>query len=97
MRPHKRYRAGIDIGGTFTDLVLVDDETGERAVGKVLTSPEDPSEAVEEGLVELLDHEGVAPKELKTIVHGTTLARPRPSAFCAPRCPSTSCAASTAG
>jgi N-methylhydantoinase A len=64
---------GIDIGGTFTDLVLIDDETGERAVGKVLTSLEDPSEAVEEGLSELLDREGVVPKELKTIVHGTTL------------------------
>ena len=64
---------GIDIGGTFTDLVLLDDETGERAVGKVLTSPEDPSEAVEKGLVDLLDLEGVAPEELKTIVHGTTL------------------------
>ena len=64
---------GIDIGGTFTDLVLLDDETGERAVGKILTSPEDPSEAVEKGLVELLDLEGVAPEELKTIVHGTTL------------------------
>jgi N-methylhydantoinase A len=62
---------GIDIGGTFTDLVLLDDETGERAVGKVLTSPEDPSEAVEKGLVDLLDLEGVAPEELKTIVHGT--------------------------
>ena len=42
-------------------------------MGKVLTNAEEPSEAVEEGLVELLDHEGVAPKELKTIVHGTTL------------------------
>jgi N-methylhydantoinase A len=64
---------GIDIGGTFTDLVLIDDATGERAVGKVLTSQEDPSEAVEEGLVELLERESVATAELKTIVHGTTL------------------------
>jgi N-methylhydantoinase A len=64
---------GIDIGGTFTDLVLIDDDTGNRAVGKVLTSQEDPSEAVEEGLVELLEREGVATAELKTIVHGTTL------------------------
>jgi N-methylhydantoinase A len=69
----KHYRVGVDIGGTFTDLVLIDDATGGRAVGKVLTSPEDPSEAVEEGLVELLDREGVAAEELKTIVHGTTL------------------------
>jgi N-methylhydantoinase A len=69
----KRHRAGIDIGGTFTDLVLIDDATGERAVGKVLTTPEDPSEAVENGLVELLEREDVAATQLKTIVHGTTL------------------------
>jgi len=69
----RRYRAGIDIGGTFTDLVLLDDATGERAVGKVLTTPEDPSEAVEKGLVELLEQEGVAASQLETIIHGTTL------------------------
>ncbi len=73
MHSDKHYRVGVDIGGTFTDLVLIDDVTGGRAVGKVLTSPEDPSEAVEEGLVELLDREGVTAEGLKTIVHGTTL------------------------
>jgi N-methylhydantoinase A len=70
---HKHHRAGIDIGGTFTDLVLIDDASGERALGKVLTTPEDPSEAVEKGLVELLDGEGVAAGRLSTIIHGTTL------------------------
>jgi N-methylhydantoinase A len=70
---HKHHRAGIDIGGTFTDLVLIEDATGERALGKVLTTPEDPSEAVEKGLVELLEREGVAAKGLDTIIHGTTL------------------------
>jgi N-methylhydantoinase A len=69
----KRHRVGIDIGGTFTDLVLIDDETGRRAVGKVLTTPEDPSEGVESGLVELLGREGVEAGNLGTIVHGTTL------------------------
>src|SRR3712207_279472 len=68
-----RPRVGIDIGGTFTDLVLIDDASGEQAVGKVLTTPKDPSEAVEEGLVELLEREGVASSGLKTIIHGTTL------------------------
>ena len=67
------HRAGIDIGGTFTDLVLLDDATGERAVGKILTTPEDPSEAVEKGLSELLEQEGVAASQLATIIHGTTL------------------------
>jgi N-methylhydantoinase A len=69
----KRYRVGVDIGGTFTDLVLIDDETGRRAVGKVLTTPEDPAEGVESGLVELLGREGVEAGHLGTIVHGTTL------------------------
>jgi N-methylhydantoinase A len=69
----RHHRAGIDIGGTFTDLVLLDDATGKRAVGKVLTTPEDPSEAVEKGLVELLEREDVAATQLDTIIHGTTL------------------------
>jgi N-methylhydantoinase A len=73
LRSSEHYRAGIDIGGTFTDLVLIEDETGERAVGKTLTTPEDPSEAVEEGLVELLEREGVEASRLETIIHGTTL------------------------
>ena len=69
----KRHRVGVDIGGTFTDLVLIDDETGRRAVGKVLTTPEDPSEGVEGGLVELLGREAVEVGQLDAIVHGTTL------------------------
>src|SRR5919106_4947968 len=73
MRSSERYRVGIDIGGTFTDLVLIDDETGERSVGKILTTPEDPSEAVEEGLLELLEREGIEAGRLGTVVHGTTL------------------------
>ena len=43
----KSHRVGIDIGGTFTDLLPIDDASGERAIAKVLTSPDDPSEAVE--------------------------------------------------
>ena len=73
MSPDKSYRAGIDIGGTFTDLVLIHDGTGEQAIGKVLTTPGDPSEAVEEGLRGLLEREGVDASQLKTIIHGTTL------------------------
>jgi N-methylhydantoinase A len=73
LHSHERYRVGIDIGGTFTDLVLIDDETGEQAVGKILTTPDDPSEAVEKGLYELLEREDVEAGRLGTIVHGTTL------------------------
>jgi N-methylhydantoinase A len=73
LHSHERYRVGIDIGGTFTDLVLIGDETGEQAVGKILTTPDDPSEAVEKGLVELLEREDVEAGRLDTIIHGTTL------------------------
>ena len=45
-------RVGVDIGGTFTDLILVDDATGAFAVGKTLTTPDDPSQAVETVLVD---------------------------------------------
>jgi N-methylhydantoinase A len=69
----RSHRVGIDIGGTFTDLVLIDDASGERAIGKVLTTPGDPSEAVEEGLGGLLEREGVEASQLRTIIHGTTL------------------------
>jgi len=44
------YRLGCDIGGTFTDFVLLDDQTGEIKTGKCLTTPRDPSDAVEEGI-----------------------------------------------
>jgi N-methylhydantoinase A len=73
LNSEKSHRVGIDIGGTFTDLVLIDDASGERAIGKVLTTPGDPSEAVEEGLRGLLQREGVDASRLKTIIHGTTL------------------------
>jgi N-methylhydantoinase A len=61
LRSDRRHRVGIDIGRAFTDLVLIDDATGERAVGKVLTTPGDPSEAVEKGFMELLELEDVPP------------------------------------
>ncbi len=73
MQRDKRHRVGVDIGGTFTDLVLIDDQTARRALGKVLTTPDDPSEGVERGLVELLGREGVEAGQVGTIVHGTTL------------------------
>ncbi len=49
-------RAGVDIGGTFTDLVVYDDATGAFVVGKTLTTPDDPSRAIETGLAETLAH-----------------------------------------
>jgi N-methylhydantoinase A/oxoprolinase/acetone carboxylase beta subunit len=69
-----RYRLGIDIGGTFTDFALIDDETGKVAVNKALTTPHDPSEAIMSGAKALLDSEGLSPDQIDIIVQGATLA-----------------------
>ena len=49
----KFYRLGCDIGGTFTDFVLLNDRTWEILINKCLTTPKDPSDAVEQGILEL--------------------------------------------
>jgi N-methylhydantoinase A len=67
-------RLGVDIGGTFTDLVVIDERTGAPRVGKVLTTPKDPAHAVEQGIQALLDGAGLPPATVRAVVHGTTLA-----------------------
>ena len=67
------YRLGIDIGGTFTDFALVDDDTGALSIHKQLTTPRAPSESVLTGLASLLERTGVAVTEITAIAHGTTL------------------------
>jgi N-methylhydantoinase A len=71
------YRIGIDVGGTFTDLVAVDD-FGSATLAKVLSTPEDPSIGVLDGLKLLADTLGLelGPllSETERIVHGTTVA-----------------------
>jgi N-methylhydantoinase A len=66
-------RAGVDIGGTFTDLLLVDDETRAFWVAKTLTTPDDPSAGVRSGLSDVLEVAGVPAGSLETVIHGTTL------------------------
>ncbi|MCC6626154.1 MAG: hydantoinase/oxoprolinase family protein [Chloroflexi bacterium] len=68
------YRVGVDIGGTFTDLLLVDDASGAHWVAKTLTTPADPSAGVEQALRDVLAQAGVAPAAVRHVVHGTTLA-----------------------
>ncbi|MDM8523497.1 hydantoinase/oxoprolinase family protein [Desulfococcaceae bacterium HSG8] len=70
---NESYRLGCDIGGTFTDFVLVNDETGEFLTHKCLTTPSDPSEAVETGISHLLDHHPGFMPRIGEIIHGTTL------------------------
>ncbi len=67
-------RIGVDIGGTFTDLVWVDEATGGVRVGKLLTTPKEPAQAVEQGVVTLLHEARSAAAAVSTLIHGTTLA-----------------------
>ena len=67
------YRLGCDIGGTFTDFVLLNDETGEIQINKCLTTPKDPSDAVEEGIREMLTKTPGFVGQLDEVIHGTTL------------------------
>lgn len=66
-------RVGIDIGGTFTDFLLFDEETGRFSIAKTLTTPDEPARAVSTGLQQLSDEASVSVPELEQIVHGTTL------------------------
>ncbi len=66
------FALGIDIGGTFTDLVL-SGPAGERHALKVLTTPDDPSRAAVEGVRALLGQSKVAAKNVARVVHATTL------------------------
>jgi len=69
-----RVVVGVDIGGTFTDLVLLPGGRRPAASHKLLTTPRDPAEAVMRGVRELLAAQGLAPDEVTLLVHGTTLA-----------------------
>ena len=68
-----RYALGIDIGGTFTDVVLFDKEQGRRLTRKTLTTPGDPAEAVLQAVDQVLGEESIPPAEIERVVHATTL------------------------
>jgi N-methylhydantoinase A/oxoprolinase/acetone carboxylase beta subunit len=67
-------RLGVDVGGTFTDLIYVDDESGTVLVHKLPTTPEDPSQGTVEGIRELTAQAGESPGALDQVFHGTTIA-----------------------
>jgi N-methylhydantoinase A len=67
------YKLGVDIGGTFTDTVLINEESGEIYVDKVLTTPDDPSRAVINLVKRLSDRVNIAVESIGGIIHGTTL------------------------
>ncbi len=68
-----KYQAGIDIGGTFIDLVLLDPNTGRISVGKKLSAADTPVRAVTEGLEEMLTRDAIGAAEVQKAIHGTTL------------------------
>jgi N-methylhydantoinase A len=70
----KRFRLGVDIGGTFTDATLVDEATGEIRIGKVSTTPRDPSVGFLEATRRMLERHQVDPADVVYVVHATTVA-----------------------
>ncbi len=68
------YRVGVDIGGTFTDVVVVEEQSGEVFVTKVPTVPTDPSQGFIDGLVKALQDFSIPPAAIAFAVHGTTVA-----------------------
>jgi len=67
-------RLGVDVGGTFTDLIYVDDEAGQVLVHKLPTTPADPSQGTVQGIEELTAKAGESPAALDQVFHGTTIA-----------------------
>ena len=69
-----RYRLGIDVGGTFTDGILIDEESGETRIAKVPSTPADPSAGFLEAVRRILREAGIEAAEVGYLVHGTTVA-----------------------
>ena len=70
--PEARYRIGVDVGGTFTDIVLEYGDT--LTTAKVLTTPDAPDDAVLTGVDDVLARAGADPGAVGLLIHGTTLA-----------------------
>ena len=68
------YAIAVDVGGTFTDIVLCDLQTNEQRVFKTASTPGDPSQGFMTGVSQILESNGVKPGEVVHIFHGTTIA-----------------------
>jgi len=78
--PHRKFwsvrmawRIGVDIGGTFTDVALVDDATGEIGVAKAPTTPQDFAAGVLSALAQAMERYGVQAAEVGLLAHATTV------------------------
>ena len=69
-----RYRLGVDTGGTFTDLCILDESSGNLFVTKIPSTPFNPAVAVISGIEKLLEREGIPPERVQFLIHGTTVA-----------------------
>tara|TARA_B100001093_G_scaffold511510_1_gene579550 strand:- start:5662 stop:7743 length:2082 start_codon:yes stop_codon:yes gene_type:complete len=67
------YRLGVDVGGTFTDLLLINEESGATFTAKVPSTPEDSSIGVLNGIACICDESGVNPADISRVMHGTTV------------------------
>jgi N-methylhydantoinase A len=70
----KGYRLGIDTGGTFTDLCLLDESSGSLHVSKVSSTPSNPALAVIAGIEKLIEGKNLDPEKVRFLIHGTTVA-----------------------
>ena len=68
------FRLGVDVGGTFTDLLLVDESSGQTYMAKVLSTPEDSSIGVLNGIDRICDESDIDTSEVSQVMHGTTVA-----------------------
>ena len=68
------YRLGVDVGGTFTDLLLINEQSGETHTAKVPSTPEDSSIGVLNGIARICDESGVSAESISHVMHGTTVA-----------------------
>ncbi len=68
------YRLGVDVGGTFTDFLLMNDATGETHTAKVPSTPEDSSIGVLNGIARVCEETGINPTDIRLVMHGTTVA-----------------------
>ncbi len=68
------YRLGVDVGGTFTDLLLIDEGSGATFTAKVLSTPQDSSVGVLQGIARICEQSGVSAEAIGRVMHGTTVA-----------------------
>lgn len=68
------YQIGIDVGGTFTDFTIMNSVSGESRYFKLSSTPSDPSDAIVDGIAQILRNFDIAPEAVSYIGHGTTVA-----------------------